>query len=118
MGLQAGKLRHRISFLQKSLTKDNMGGFTETNPSLTSVWASIEPKRAGEAFDNAQTEHSIEYEIRVRDGSHLATLGPEMYVQFGTRIFEIRGIRGHLEVGEFLIIDAVEQPARTPAVEA
>jgi head-tail adaptor len=118
MGLQAGKLRHRISFLEKSLTKDDMGGFTETTPTLTSVWASIDPKRAGEAFDNAQTEHTITHEITVRDGSHLDTLGPDMYVTFGARRFEIRGIRGHLEVGEFLIIDAVEQPARTPAVQA
>lgn len=118
MAIQAGNLRHRISFLEKSLTKDDMGGFTETNPVLTTVWASINAKRAGESFDNAQTEHTVEYEIIVRDGSHLDTLGPEMLITYGGRTFEIRGIRGNMEIGEFLIIDAVEQPARTPAVEA
>lgn len=118
MALRAGKLRHRISFLDKTLVKDDLGGFSETNPSISSVWAEINPKRAVENFDNAQTEHTITHEITVRDGSHLDSLGAEMYVLYGARRFEIRGIRNHMEIGEFLIIDAVEQPATSPAVQA
>lgn len=43
MAIKAGRLRHRITFQNKTTTRDDYGGEVETWADVTTVWASLDP---------------------------------------------------------------------------
>ncbi len=87
-----GSLNNRIAIQSASRTPDGAGGATEVWATITNgtVWARIEPASAFEAFAAAQLQHRVTHKITMR---YLGTVASGMRVLFGSRRFNIRGIK-------------------------
>lgn len=100
--MQAGKLRHRITIEQKTITQDNTGAMVEEWNELATVWAQVSPLSAREAMQAAalnstQTARMI---IRWRDD-----LDATMRIKYRGEIYEIEGLIEDVNSGrEYLTI--------------
>jgi SPP1 family predicted phage head-tail adaptor len=84
--MNAGSLRHRITFQTSTDTVDAGGGLVETWATLATVWASISPLVGRELVNAKMVNSEITHKIRIR---HLSTVTPKCRALFGTRIFQI-----------------------------
>jgi len=83
----AGKYRHRIKIQQLSIAQDDIGNNIEAWTDFAEVWASAKSLSGREYWAAAQTqsEKSVIFEIRYRDGVHSV----DMRVVYGTRVLDI-----------------------------
>lgn len=73
LSLDAGKLRHRVTFQSVTQTSDSAGGYTESWATAATVWASIEPVSAYERFVGMQTETHTTHKVMCRYNSAITT---------------------------------------------
>lgn len=64
--MRAGNLRHRITVERRTLTADDMGGFTESWDTLVSLWASINSVREKEYVESMQLTGEVMYNVKIR----------------------------------------------------
>ncbi len=100
-----GELRHRVTIQTLVLTADGIGGHTQAWNTFATVWASIDPVSEAEKLFAQRLETDYTHKIRIRK---LAGITHTMRVQFGSRIFQIKGIRADLERKDFMTVTAVE----------
>lgn len=105
MGCKIADLRHRIKIESLSRAADGQGGWTETWTHFAETWAKISPKSAREIYFSQRIQQNVSHEIVIRN---LDGLTSEMRIVFGTRIFQIRGIKRENEEKWFIYIDAEE----------
>lgn len=89
MNTPIGKLRHRITFQQESLTPDGMGGSTKTWTSLGTVSAQVEPLSGKEFFQAQQIQSSVTHKVTMR---YRANTIPSLRILFGTRTFDVNAV--------------------------
>lgn len=85
--MRAGKLNRRISFEKQVMTPTEYGhegAYIE----IAKAWASIEPLRGRETMDAGVTSHDVTHRVRCRYRRDVS-IGPEMRIRYGTRLFEI-----------------------------
>lgn len=84
--MNIGALRHRITFLSKSVSRDSMGGEVPTWVVEETVWAAVKPLRTREllAAKAAQVEATIQFNVR-----YLATVVPEWRVRWDGKLYSI-----------------------------
>lgn len=87
--MKIGKLRHRITIQQLTRTPDGSGGYTETWPTFSTVWASINPVHGKELFEAQQIQSNVTHKIRIR---YLSGVKSSMRVSFESRIFQIQSV--------------------------
>ena len=92
--MEAGKLRHRVTIQELTLTPDAHGGNIETWSDLATVWAKVEPAitRAASTWEfwtSQQLNISLAYIVTIR---YLENINPLNRVKFGTRIFKIHAV--------------------------
>ncbi len=85
--IRAGKLRHRVTIQQKSVTRNTFGEEVVTWQDVATVWAAIEPLRGREFFESQQinAEVTTQITIRYRDG-----IAPEMRIIYNSKIYDIQ----------------------------
>lgn len=105
MGAKIRDLRQRIKFQSLSRTSDDQGGWTEAWTDVAEVWAEVRPVSASERYFSQRIEMNTTHKITIR---WIEDLTSEMRIVFGTRIFQIHGIRRENEERWFLLIDAEE----------
>jgi len=91
-----GKMRHEITFQQEVQAEDDGGGYALTWANISgtpTVWAEVKPISAGEALRSMQLQGTVTHRITLREKTEITA---KMRIKFGTRYFNIRGIR-HIE---------------------
>ena len=83
----AGKYRYKITIQQLSITQDDIGNSIEAWADFAEVWASAKSLSGREYWAAAQTqsEKSVIFEIRYREGIHSI----DMRVLYGSRVLDI-----------------------------
>ncbi len=104
-----GEMRQRLILQKESRSEDGGGGAALSWTTVATVWASIEPVRAYEKVTGEKPVGSITHRITTR---YEAAISPQpdaaMRFIWGSRTFNIRGVRNSSERNRFLLIDAEE----------
>lgn len=87
--LHAGIFRHRITILEKTVTRDGYGAEIVTWTTQGTYWASVEPIRGREFVEMKQAQAEVSHRIRMRVATGIK---PEMRVSFDGREFEIDSV--------------------------
>lgn len=106
--MDPGKLRHQVTIQAASGSRDGYGHVTQSWSAITggtNVWAAIEPLSGREALIAQQQQALTTHRITIR---HLAGVTPRMRVVFGSRIFNVAGVRNPDERNAWLVLDCVE----------
>jgi len=105
--MRIGKLRHRITFQQRTTTQNSYGELTETWADYATRWASVEPLKGREYFSAKQTQAEVDVRFRCRYLSGLNTA--DFRIKYGSRIYDIVSIINVDERNKELIIMAKEK---------
>jgi len=100
-----GSLRKRVEIQQRVRTADGVGGWSNSWLTTQTVYANIEPVSAKEALFGMQNEHTISHRITIR---YTEGFTADYRVKFGSRTFDIKGIRNIEERERFMILDCLE----------
>lgn len=125
-----GKLRHRITIQKLDKTSDGQGGFTEAWTDLIDLWSELIPTKAWERFYSEQIQMLTSHRVTIRyivptvpvldeddqpvlDEDDIPVVTPtpitsEMRIKYGTRVFQIKGVRYDAERKFWMILDANE----------
>jgi SPP1 family predicted phage head-tail adaptor len=104
--LSAGNLRQRITIKTDTLTDDGSGGVTKTPSTHATAWAKVEPISSREAYQQGQLQGSISHRVTLR---YQAGIRPKMRVEWGSRTFQIVGVRTETEEGRIVVLDCLEE---------
>ena len=104
----AGNLRMRIDLQSAVETRDSIGGVVRTWSTIATVWGEIRPMNSRETVANSQVVERITHFIKIRQYANLRTT---WRVKYGSRIFNITGIRNIDERGKVQVLDAIEEGA-------
>jgi SPP1 family predicted phage head-tail adaptor len=105
--MRAGLLRHVLTIQARSLSQTaggeiSAGGWAD----VATVWGAVRPATVKEREVALQQQAVISHIITCRWHSQLA---PEARLRFGSRTFEIHGIRNHDERGILARITCTEE---------
>lgn len=101
----ASVLRHRVSIQAKEEALDSENEHVETWNTVDSVWASVDPIKAVQQFENRSVGVDATHLIKVRGSTVVTELNQ---IQFGTRNFEILTIENIQERGVLKVITCKE----------
>jgi len=88
--MNAGELRDRIDVVRKTRKTDGMGGWTETESTLLSVWAQVQTPRSQTGVVAAQDAEIRTHEVAIRY-SPLPAIND--IVKFLNDRLEVKGVR-------------------------
>lgn len=95
--MEAGRLRHRVTIEEKSVTRDTYGGEVVTWETFATVWGDVSPMVGREYLEGRQEGAEINTRVRIR---YLAGVRPEMRVKWadddGTHYYDIQSVQ-HVE---------------------
>lgn len=91
--MDAGNLRKRITFQQRTTTVDSYGQQTTTWTDLITVWASIEALSARELLAAQAVQSEVSHKITVRYRAEFANpvAVAAMRITYNGRLFNIQG---------------------------
>jgi SPP1 family predicted phage head-tail adaptor len=87
--MKIGDLRHRIELQKPKNTADNMGGFTVTWGTMTTIYAAVWPVSAKELIQAKENKMTITHRIRIRYRDDIKS---SWRIKFGVRYFDIESI--------------------------
>lgn len=90
--MQAGKLRHRVTIQQATVTLQTGGAPVRTWSTVATVWAQVRTVSGGEQRNEGadQVVASLFYAVTIR---HKDGLEPTMRVVWGDRVLEVTAIQ-------------------------
>lgn len=104
--MDIGRTNKRVTFCRFEEVKNEMNQTTQELKRILTVWASVEPK-SGREYIEAEKEHpELTYTITTR---FIATITPDMFIEFRGRLFNIKSIRNIRENNEMLEISCTEK---------
>ena len=106
--ITAGKLRHSVVWQEKIQTPDGGGGFTYTTSDVVTTRAFIKPISTNERFFAQRIESDISHKIYIR---YRTDISPDMRINYGGRLFQVKGIMNIEEQNKWLEVSAVEGEA-------
>jgi SPP1 family predicted phage head-tail adaptor len=93
--MMAGRMRHFVTFQERSTVADGMGGETVTWSDVLTTWATLTPLSSSEQLETGKVEHNITHRLYIRYRPGIAPAQRVKYVDptlGSTRIFQIRSI--------------------------
>lgn len=89
--MEAGKLRHRITIQQETVTRDAVGAEVTTWGTFLAAWASIENLAGVEGFTTSIDQRLAQRQTRItiRDRNNITT---KMRVLHGSTVYNIQQI--------------------------
>jgi len=116
--MQIGRLRHRITIQQQTVTRDAYGGEVIAWSDVATVWALLTPVRGQERqlTAAAQVQATMIYQVRIR---YRADIHPKMRILWGTRVMDIEHMvdpTGRTAETIMLCRDVLEGATVTPVV--
>ena len=106
--IDAGKLRHRITFKRLERVDDAAGGSATQFVDFSTVWSNVEPISTRERFQYEAAQNTVTHRITIR---HLPGIADDMRIFYGSREFHIVGIRNLHEIDALIEIVAEEVKA-------
>ena len=83
MGLQAGRLRDRITIRRRSDVKNARGGLTPTWSTVAVVWAEVVSQSGREAMVASALQGIASYKITIRHRADIRAADQVLYSPFG-----------------------------------
>lgn len=101
-------MNKRVDVQQLVRTSDSQGGYTEAWATIATVWAKLEPVKAYEKFQAAQTETPVSHNVTMR---YRPSITDQNRLLYNGRIFGIKEVINVGEADAFLSIKAIERAA-------
>ena len=98
--MNAGRMRHRITFQRPTEEKDRLSGYKDDWFDVATVWAQVSPV-SGREYLSQVRETMVSHKIYCR---YRAGITPGMRIKFGDRIFRIISVLNWDERNEGLTI--------------
>ncbi len=95
--MDAGKLRHRVTFQSPMGIRDAVGERVTTWRDEATVWAEVRPLTPREAFIAAQRQASTTHMVVTRYRAVLASAIASWRIKFHQRVFTIDGLPKNIE---------------------
>ena len=102
--MESGKLRHRISLLQPSTTKNSFGELNPPN-AFAQVWAEIEALSGRELYQAQQRVSEVTHKVTIRYQPNVVA---KMCVLFNDRLLRIQAVMNPQERNNTLELLCVE----------
>lgn len=103
--MQAGRLRHTVIIQQRNVASRSASGEEVlTWPTFATCRASVEPLNGKEYFTARQEAAEVNYRIRLRYDSALASVVPAWRISYAGRTFDIQSIINYRERNRELIV--------------
>lgn len=102
----AASLKRRVTIQNPVLVADGQGGFTEIWVDAAQAWCSIEPLKAWERFQAAQSQTPVTHKITMR---FTRTVTSASRLKYGTSYFGVKEVINANLDNRFLAIKAVER---------
>ncbi len=102
----AGDLRQLVTIQTATLTPDAAGGSTEAWATYVTAYARVRPLSSRELYAQGQVQGAITHELTIR---YQSGIRPKMRVSWGSRTFQITGVRTINEERRFTILDCAEE---------
>lgn len=99
--MRAGRLRHRITIEEKTVTQDAFGEPDATWSTYVKAWARVTPLTGREYMEAQAQSQSVSHEVRMR---HRDGVTPEMRMVHGGRVFDIEAVLNEEERDRELIL--------------
>ena len=99
--MNSGRLRHRISIMSESNVTTDWGEQNLTWAEFAPFWADIRNVREDEVIQSDKVTAKATHVVKVRYKSGIL---PEMRVDWGTRTFQILGIRADRTDAKFQLL--------------
>jgi SPP1 family predicted phage head-tail adaptor len=90
--MQAGKLRHRITFQVRAAGQGSMGQPVNTWTDLFTVYARVVSVTGKEEFNGQQFNPEITHQVTIRNSTSTDQLTPMHRITFGGKILDIQAI--------------------------
>ncbi len=103
--MNSGRLRHRICIYNQITTQDSYGESDREDRLFAKRWADIRDKKEEESLQSDQVVAKSTHTARIR---YLTGLKPEMTIGWGSRTFQIDGIKADRTDAKFQMIDCTE----------
>ncbi|WP_163371072.1 phage head closure protein [Endozoicomonas acroporae] len=103
--MRAGRLRHRIHFQTKSQVRDKFNAEKEEWTDHLTLWSEIKSGSSKEFLAAQQVKSTLSHEVAIR---YRAGISPDMRIRFGSRHFNIHGIRNVGEKNRQLVLTCEE----------
>lgn len=103
--MRAGRLRHRVTFQEKTLTQNEYGEAIETWADMATVWASVSPRGGREALTQAEETQTLRVDIRARSRDDVT---PEMRATWNGHTYDIEQVVRFDEAGRDMLAVGVE----------
>lgn len=84
--MEAGRLRHRITFQQATETYNDVGEPVTTWSDFKTVWAEVRPLKGEEYWSSQQVNAQITHRVNIR---YLPGIDSTMRIKFKERYFDI-----------------------------
>lgn len=97
--MRAGRLRHRITIQQKSVSQDAYGEEDATWSTYLQTWASVEPLEGREYMEGRAQAQAVSHRVLMR---HRDGVTAEMRVLHGSRVLQIESVLNTRERDEEL----------------
>lgn len=104
----AGSLNERVSVMRAARVPDGVGGFTPTNNTIATIWASVLPMSGKERDMAAQTEAPRNYRITVRRSPVSLNILASDTISWRGKSMNIRFIGDTGPQAQYLTIEAEE----------
>lgn len=89
--MEAGKLRHRVTIQDKTVTQDAYGAEVITWTTVATVWAAVEPLAGREFLEGRALDAEVSTRIRIRYRTGLV-MHPEMRVVWGSHTYDVAAV--------------------------
>tara|TARA_R100000426_G_scaffold81824_1_gene59907 strand:+ start:27 stop:350 length:324 start_codon:yes stop_codon:yes gene_type:complete len=99
--MSIGMMRHQVKLQSPSHTTDTGGGAAKTFTTLALLWANIKPVSNKEGVRQGKVQETQTHHITIRFRSDIGT---NYRIQYGSRNFNIRGIRNIDERDRYLML--------------
>lgn len=104
--MRSGALRHKVIIQAVTQTVDAYGGYTESWSTFATVFAQVSPMKGMEAIEHKKLELENMYRIWIR---YISGVTAKMRILWGSRIFQIVGLRVPDERNRSIEITATEE---------
>lgn len=98
MGINAGRLRQKVTICRYQKTDDGLGGTVNRLAPLKTVYAEVRPLRGREYLEHYKENHELMYKITIR---HQKELLPTDVLMFRGRQFLVNSVIDILELGAY-----------------
>lgn len=100
------EMRHYVTIVAPTKTQNAFGEFTEDATSTKGVWAKVEPLNAKQVLEASANRGMVTHRIVMR---HTTGVTTDCYITWGSRTFDIGGVRNINENNHWLEIIATER---------